>query len=564
MPGAILTNAPLAAPPNGDSFINPPPFAPHPLRQVRSGKIKKVFGKFPVDSAIYKVQLSGPVPVGHTGILSDEQAWEGHGGPDKALLHYSAAHYDEWKEELPLSKHLLNAGGFGENLVSDGLDERTVCIGDRIKIGEEVIVEVTGNRAPCSKLNHRFEIKDMAKRAQTLYRTGWMYRVLKTGNIRVGDMIELLERPCPEWPVARLMHYLYNEKDNKDRMREALELEQVDESLRRILKNRLEKGEVEDQNARMFGPDGFAMDTWSDFRIAEKRRETSTVTAFILEAVDQEEKPVQVEPGSHVRLKLGGDLVRAYSVVGGTSNRFELGIALDVSSRGGSKYLHEETTVGDILIASRITASFPLAAEADRHIMIAGGIGITAFLAAIDYLEKSDRVYELHFAVRERIPFADRIAAFGSHVKVYNRSKGEQLDLDRVISYANGSTHIYCCGPQRLMDGVETAADKFGIPRASVHFEQFAVSTSGDPFTAELRESKKVVEVAGSQTLLDALKKTGMDIDSSCEAGNCGTCRVNLVSGRVDHRGTGLLDSEKQSTLLSCVSRGIGRIVLDL
>jgi ferredoxin len=55
-----------------------------------------------------------------------------------------------------------------------------------------------------------------------------------------------------------------------------------------------------------------------------------------------------------------------------------------------------------------------------------------------------------------------------------------------------------------------------------------------------------------------------LDVDSSCEVGNCGTCKVDVCAGRVEHRGTGLLEAEKAAAMLSCVSRGIGTIVLDL
>jgi MOSC domain-containing protein YiiM/ferredoxin-NADP reductase len=549
-------------PPHGDIFQNPTPFQPFPATPLRSGNIKKLWGK-EIESAIYKVPLSGPVEITVMGISTDQHAYPPHISPDKALLHYGTGHYALWKQELPNSAHLFNPGAFGENLHSEEVDERTICIGDKISIGE-VLLEVSENRAPCYKLNHRFEIKDAAKRSQTRFRTGWLYRVLKTGTVRPGDMVTLIERPHPDWTVARLMHYLYNEKDNAERMKEIVQLKELGESIKKLFRRRLENGKIEDMDARMIGDQNCVMDSWNEYRIVEKRRETSKVTAFVLEATEEIENPVPVEPGSHIRIKLGGKLVRAYSVVGGTSKKFELGIALDPESRGGSKFLHHQTKVGDILTAGSITASFPLSKDADRHIIIAGGIGITAFLAALEVLRESNANYELHFPVANEVPFLSRITPLGSNATIYNKSRGQKFHVKNVLSRADENTHIYCCGPQRLMDGVEAAAKEYGIPESSVHFEQFAVSTSGDPFTAELRESKKTVEVGENQTLLDVLRQVGMDIDSSCEAGNCGTCRVSVCSGRIEHRGTGLLDIEKADAMLSCVSRGIGRIVLEL
>lgn len=549
-------------PPHGDLFQHPAPFSPFSVSQLRAGKIKKAWSKS-IETAIFKIPLSGAVQITNMGIPTDEHAYRPHISPDKALLHYCTLHYENWKEELPGSAHLFKPGAFGENLFSDEIDETTICIGDQISIGE-VLLEISENRAPCYKLNHRFEVKDMAKRSQTLFRTGWLYRVLRTGTIHPGDMVTLVERPHPEWTVARIMHYLYNEKDNVERMKEIVQLAELGESIKKLFRARLEKGVTEDMDGRMVGDQDCVMDTWNEYRIVEKRRETSKITAFVLEAVDKQITAFAAEPGSHVRVKLGGKLVRAYSVVGGTSKKFELGVALDPESRGGSKFLHQHTKVGDVLTVGRITASFPLANDADRHIIIAGGIGITAFLAAVQFLRTSSKEYELHFAVAEEVPFESQIKALGAKVKTYNKSKGQKLDLKDVISRADDNTHIYCCGPPRLMDEVGTTAKQFGVAGASVHFEQFTIPTSGDPFTAELKESGKTIEVGGSQTLLDVLREVGMDIDSSCEAGNCGTCRVDVCSGRVEHRGTGLLESEKQTTMLSCVSRGIGRIVLDL
>ncbi|KAI4954580.1 hypothetical protein J4E86_005890 [Alternaria arbusti] len=551
-------------PPDPDTLVNPAPFEPFPLIQLRAGKIKKSLGNGKIESAIYKGPLTGPIEITELGIPTDEHAFHLHGGPDKALLHYCTSHYDEWKKELPASEHRFKPGAFGENLFNTEVSEMNLCIGDRLAIGD-IVVEVSEPRGPCYKLNHRFEVKDMAKRTQTLLRTGWMYRIIKTGTITAGDMISLLERPHPEWTIARVMYYLFIETNNVEMMKQIVQLPQLGWDIKGKFQKRLDRGVVEDHNSRLFGGEDEKMDTWNEYRLVEKRRETSSVTAFIFESFEDIPEPPPVEPGSHVRLKLGGKLVRAYSVVSGTSKRFELGVALDPSSRGGSKYLHSQTKVGDILTVGRITASFPLAKTADRHIIIAGGIGITAFMTAFTYLQGTNQDFHLHYAVAEEIPFASQIAALGPKATIYNKSLGQRLNLSAILSKADLQTHIYTCGPPRLMDAVVATAKTYGIPESSVHIEAFTVATSGDPFTAELKQSGKTVEVRAAESLLDALRAVGMEIDSSCEVGNCGTCRVDVCGGRVEHRGTGLLEEEMEAgAMLSCVSRGVGRVVLDL
>ena len=550
-------------PPDPDTLKNPPQFTPFPLVQLRAGKIKKSLWNGKIESAIYKTPLTGSVEICELGITTDEHAFPKHVSPDKALLHYCSSHYDDWKKELPNSEHYFKPGAFGENLSSAEVSETSLCIGDRLAIGD-VIVEVSEPRGPCFKLNHRFEVKDMAKRTQTLFRTGWLYRIIKTGTVKEGDMILLLERPHPEWTVARVMYYLFIESNNTKMMEDIVKIPQLGWDIKGQFQARLDKGVAEDQSGRLFGGEDEKTFAWNEYRLVEKRKETKSVTAFTFEAVEDIPDTLPVQPGSHVRIKLGRKLVRAYSVTSGTSKRFELGVALDPESRGGSNYLHKQTNIGDILTVGRITASFPLVKEADNHIIIAGGIGITAFLVAFKQLQETKQNFHLHYAVAEEVPFVAQIAALGLHATIYNKSAGQRLDIPSILSKANDRTHIYTCGPTRLMDDVVNTAKSYGIPGSSVHIEAFTTTTSGDPFTAELRKSKRSVQVGATQSLLDALKAVGMDIDSSCEVGNCGTCTVDVCSGRIEHRGTALQESEKRSSMLSCVSRGIGTIVLDL
>ncbi|KAJ5205046.1 uncharacterized protein N7498_005925 [Penicillium cinerascens] len=476
------------------------------LDEVRTGKGKPVFG-LPLQSAIFKSVRYGSVTVDKLGCQGDEHAYEFHGGPDKALLQYCSRHYNVWGKELRGSEHLFRVGGFGENLVARNANERNTCIGDVDRIGRDVIVQVSMPRQPCYKLNHRFQEKNISRLTQEKFRTGWFYRILHEGSIHAGDDIELLERPHPEWTVALVQHYLYIEKENYEIMKELAEIEELGNEIRDIFQNRLNK-KFEDQEARLLGDDSMALDMWADYRLAQKRKETPAVESFVFEAVHPRMSPEEALPGTHVRLKLGGRLIRAYSVVGGNQNRFTLGVALDRdASRGGSLYLHQTIREGEVITISNFVATFPLAKEADHHTLIAGGIGITGLLASALELERSNASYHLHYV---------------------------------------------------------NAADELGLPKQNIHFESFQANSTGDPFTAELAETKKEVDVGPGESLLDALRSAGFDIPSTCEAGNCGTCRVGVRSGRVEHRGTGLLDNEKDTAMLSCVSRGIGRIVLDL
>lgn len=187
------------------------------LVEARNGKARPVVSR-PVQSATFKAVRHGSVAVDTVGCRGDEHVYEFHGGLDKALLQYCARHYDIWSEELPGSAYLFRVGGFGENLVARQANERNTCIGDIVRIGPDVIAQVSLLRQPCYKLSGRFQEKNLSRFSQEKFRTGWYYRIIKGGSIQAGDELVLLERPNPHWTVSRVPHYLYIEKDNFDVM----------------------------------------------------------------------------------------------------------------------------------------------------------------------------------------------------------------------------------------------------------------------------------------------------------------------------------------------------------
>jgi MOSC domain-containing protein YiiM len=147
-----------------------------------------------------------------TGLDSDEHDLTFHGGVDKAVHQYYPGHYSLWRSEYPEASN-FEVGGFGENLVSERMNERNVCIGDKIRIGE-VLLQVSLPRQPCFKLNHRFGLKGFASQTWKKSRTGWYYRVLEEGWMGVGDEIHLVERLWPRWTVERIQEYLHRDKNN--------------------------------------------------------------------------------------------------------------------------------------------------------------------------------------------------------------------------------------------------------------------------------------------------------------------------------------------------------------
>ncbi|MGR5511438.1 MOSC domain-containing protein [Vibrio diabolicus] len=204
-------------------------------------------------SAINKQVLPDRQHATELGFTSDEQGDPRfHGGIQKALHIYPSEHYPIWQQELGERTIFQSAGGFGENISSEGVTESTICLKDKIRIGS-TLLEVSQGRMPCWKLNVRFDQHDMARRLQDTLRTGWYFRVLEEGDIGAGDEIILCERPYPEWPLARIMGAVFTGCLDREELTKLSELPLV-ESWGKLVERRLETGEVEGWEMRLVGP----------------------------------------------------------------------------------------------------------------------------------------------------------------------------------------------------------------------------------------------------------------------------------------------------------------------
>lgn len=204
-------------------------------------------------SAINKQVLPERQRATELGFTNDEQGDPRfHGGIQKALHIYPNEHYPIWQQQLGERTIFQSAGGFGENISSEGVTESTICLKDKIRIGS-TLLEVSQGRMPCWKLNVRFDQHDMARRLQDTLRTGWYFRVLEEGDIGAGDEIILCERPYPEWPLARIMGAVFTGCLDREELTKLSELPLV-ESWGKLVERRLETGEVEDWEMRLVGP----------------------------------------------------------------------------------------------------------------------------------------------------------------------------------------------------------------------------------------------------------------------------------------------------------------------
>jgi MOSC domain-containing protein YiiM len=146
----------------------------------------------PNRTGIDKHPVAGRVAVGELGLDGDVQVnRRHHGGEGQAVYAYAQSDADWWATELGRD---LPPGRFGENLRTSGLDLRNAVLGERWQVGT-TLLEVTAWRVPCANFARFWGIPDLVKRFSAHGATGAYLRVLQTGEIGAGDVIDIVSRP---------------------------------------------------------------------------------------------------------------------------------------------------------------------------------------------------------------------------------------------------------------------------------------------------------------------------------------------------------------------------------
>ncbi|MEU6881328.1 MOSC domain-containing protein [Streptomyces sp. NPDC046712] len=158
--------------------------------------------KRPVEGPV-RVQAPGPRGVGASGVAGDAVCdLRFHGGDDRAVYAFAREDMDLWEGEL--GRPLAN-GSFGENLTTLGLDVNGALIGERWRVGPDVVLEVTGGRIPCRTFAGFVEENGWVRRfTQSTAGPGALLRVIVPGELRAGDPVEVLHRPDHDITVSVL------------------------------------------------------------------------------------------------------------------------------------------------------------------------------------------------------------------------------------------------------------------------------------------------------------------------------------------------------------------------
>ena len=313
-------------------------------------------------------------------------------------------------------------------------------------------------------------------------------------------------------------------------------------------------------------------------RVAQKNTEALDIDSFELVAADGQPLPA-FSAGSHVDVHLPDGLVRQYSLCNssGENHRYQIAVLKDANSRGGSKAMHEQVKVGDALQISAPKNHFMLAHEAQRHVLLAGGIGVTPILCMAERLTATGADFEMHYCTRsvERTAFRARMAETGLAGKVAfyvdDAVPAQKLDIAKLLAKPEPDVHLYVCGPKGFMNAVLDTARSSGWSEAQLHYEFFGADVSpvatDETFEVQVASSGQIVTVGKEETILDALAAAGVEILSSCEQGVCGTCLTRVIEGVPDHRDMYLTPEEQAANdqFLPCCSRSkSARLVLDI
>jgi len=307
-------------------------------------------------------------------------------------------------------------------------------------------------------------------------------------------------------------------------------------------------------------------------RICEIHSEANEIISLTVEDPNGRKLP-RWTPGSHLEVLIG-DFVRKYSLCGAQEDpyRFQIAVLEDLLGRGGSSYIHAHAKAGMLIGINGPKNNFRLDETAVHYTLIAGGIGITPIIAMADRLKRIGRSYEIHYAGRsiENMAFISRLQRdHGNCLHLYPTKGGRRLDLRTCLDAVIPGGKVYACGPERLLNRLSSLTKDW--PENVLHVEHFSSDSSRlNPanevgFDVELRDSGLTIHVPPDKTILQALRNAGVDVQSDCEEGLCGTCEVKLIEGDVDHRDKVLTRSERRenSRMMTCCSRALsGKIVL--
>ncbi len=268
-------------------------------------------------------------------------------------------------------------------------------------------------------------------------------------------------------------------------------------------------------------------------------------------------------------ISLASDCAPTACVATRRGDRWEIAVKREACSGGGSRHLHDTLALGGSIAANMPRCTFPLARDASRHVMVAGGIGVTPFLSMAPVLARGVAGWTLHVLHRGVPPCLEDLAPYlaTGHAILHDTAASPRPDLGALLGPPESGTHAYCCGPASLLDAFDLATAAW--PPGTAQVEYFAapaleVDPAARPYTVIRSGTGQTARVAAGESLLDALRGLGAAIDSSCEGGICGACEIRWTEGEPVHRDRILGPARRGTHLIACVAGcASDRLVVD-
>lgn len=544
-----------------------------------------------VHTGIWKTPVEGPVMVRRLNIDGDGQGdLAGHGGEQRAVMVYQTESYDYWRDYL--GRDDLQPGQFGENFTVTGLDDRSVCIGDRYRIGDAEF-EVTQPRVTCFRVGMRLGVPEMPNLLVSQHRPGFYFRVITEGLVRAGDDIVLTRPGRHQLSVADVDALLYLPDRNVDQLRKVVEVPALSPGWQQSFRDLL-VAPTQPPIALEPGWIGFRR-----LRVTATHPESPTVMSIRLEPDDGGSLPTPL-PGQYLTVKIPGagdpPPMRSYSLSGDPADGYYR-ISVKREDHGQvSQWLHSHAKIGTVIESAAPRGDFYLIDDSSPVILVSAGIGATPVMAmayALAAANSPRQIWWLHTTQDIATQaFSTEVTALldslpDAHQRVFYTRGEDATRLDRLSIAALGlptDATAYLCGPTAFMDDIRDALTAAGVDRAHIHTELFGalppinpgvvreppkrphppkgVPGSGPRITFA-RSGLSVNWAPGFHTLLELAEACDVPTRYSCRSGVCHTCVTPVIEGTTDYSQPPL-EEPADGTVLLCTATPHSDLVLDL
>ncbi len=564
-----------------------------------------------VRTAIWKFPVEGRRMTRKLNVDGDAQAdLAGHGGEQRAVFLYQLDSYHYW--ERFLGRNDFTFGQFGENFTVDGLADGEVCIGDRYRIGD-AIFEVTQPRVTCYRVGIRMNEPQMPALLVAHRRPGFYFRVLQEGEVGEGDDIVKIADGPKRMTVAEVNALLYLPGHSRGQLERALRIPALSKGWQSSFEAILEQ----DSSAQAAGGNpGLANEerapAWPGFRwmrVASVRKESDSVTSFVLVPLDGQSLPIP-EPGQFAVFRLQVDrnkpsVIRSYSLSDLPASD-HLRISVKSEFHGvGSAFLCTHVREGDVLEVSAPRGSFTLRSGDGPVVLLSAGIGATPVMSMLHQLvaDKSQREVWWIYGARNRAnhPFAEESRSLlqrlprGRSCIVYSRrapsdEPGVDFDIQGHIEIAllekigvPPKADFFLCGPSSFLQKMHEGLLRWGVLAENMHTETFGALDGitpgldrsahyahlpiGEPGTGpSVSFARSGISVAWSPrfgSLLDLAEACDVPVRWSCRTGVCHTCMTGLIGGSINYSPEPL-EKPSSGNVLVCCSQPDANVILDL